>query len=113
MSLEQIANNLSGLGAVDEVDQLADIWDGTTVTSDATQLVDGLAKSDANRNQQISLTETEIAAEQKQVQANEQTIDAGAAPPAAVDLEVARLQGRADEMEAEAAPLEKELGIQK
>ncbi|MGA3025655.1 MAG: hypothetical protein ABSF98_12875 [Bryobacteraceae bacterium] len=113
MDLEQTVDNLDGIDVVDAVDDLASIWDGTTTTVDATQLEASLAAADATRNQQISQAETEIAAEQKQVQANDQTIDAGAAPLAAVDLDVARLEGREDEIEAEAAPLEKEAGIQK
>ena len=112
MDLKQTVDNLEGIDAIDAIDQLAGIWDDTT-TVDATQLEAGLAASDATRNQQISQTETGIAAEQKQVQANEQTIDAGAAPLAAADLDVATLEGREQQIEAEAAPLEKELGIQK
>jgi hypothetical protein len=113
MSIKQTVDNLSGIDTVEAVDQLAGIWDGTTVTTDATQLVDGLAASDANRNQQISQTETAIAAEQKQVHANDQAIETGTAPLAAADLDVARLEGCEQEIEAEGAALEKELGIEK
>ncbi|MGA2183170.1 MAG: hypothetical protein ABSH47_09085 [Bryobacteraceae bacterium] len=113
MSLKQTADNLSGIDAVNAADKLASIWDGTTATVDAAQLASDLAKADANRKQQISQIEAEIAAEQKQAQANDKAIDAGAAPLAAIDLEVARREGREDEMEAEAAALEKEPGVKR
>jgi hypothetical protein len=113
MELEQTSTNLSGIDAVEDIDELASIWDGTVVTPDAAQIEATLATDDANRNQQINQAETEIAAEQKQIAANNTAIDAGAAPLEAVDLDVARIEGREDEIEAEAAPLEKELGVQK
>jgi hypothetical protein len=113
MDPNQIANNLAGVETVDAVDQLAAIWDATTTAASATQLEAALAASDATRNQQISQTQTAIAAEQKQVQTNEQTIDADAAPLAAADLNVATLEGREQQIEADAATLEKELGIRK
>jgi hypothetical protein len=111
MDLKQTVDDLSGIEAVDAVDELAGIWDGTTATVDATQLEAGLATSDANLNQQINQTETAIAAEQKQVQTNDAAIDAGAAPLAAIDLDVAGIEGREQQIEAEAAALEKGLGI--
>ena len=107
MDVKQTVDNVSGIGVVNDIDQLSSIWDGTTVISDAAQLVDGLAKSDANRNQQISQAEAQIAAEQKQVQANEQAIEAGTAKLAAPDLDVARLEGRQQQLEVEAAELRK------
>lgn len=113
MDLKETLNNLDGIEAVDGVDQLAGIWDTSTTSVDAAQLAAILAAADATRNQQISQTDTGIAAEQKQVQANNTAIDAAAAPLAATDLDIATLEGREQEIEAEAAPLEKELGIQK
>ena len=107
MSLKQTADNLSGTDAVNAAEQLAGIWDGTTATVDAAQLASDLAKADANRKEQISQTEAEIAAEQKQLQANDQAIETCAAQAAAVDLDVARLEGREQQMEAEAAELRK------
>jgi hypothetical protein len=80
---------------------------------DASQLEAGLAKTDATLNQQISAAQTEIATEQKQVLTNQTAIDAGATPLAVLDLKIATLEGCEQEIEAEAAPLEKELGIQK
>jgi hypothetical protein len=113
MDLTQTVDNLGGIDAVDAVDQLADIWDDTTGTASATQLEAGLATSDATLNQEISQNEAEIAAEQKQLQTNEQTVDADAAPVSADDLDIARLEGSEQQIEADAAPIEKELGIQK
>ena len=75
MDVKQTVDNVSGIGVVNDIDQLSSIWDGTTVISDAAQLVDGLAKSDANRNQQISQAEAQIAAEQKQVQAKQAPVE--------------------------------------
>ena len=113
MDLKDTVDNLGGIDAVDAVDELASIWDGTTAPVNAAQLESTLAKSDATRNQETSQAEAEIGAEQKQVQTNDQALDAGTAPQAADDLDVARLEGCEQVIEGEAAPLEKELGIQK
>ena len=113
MDVKQTVDNLSGIDAVEAVDQLANIWGGATTPVHPTQIEATLAKSDATRNQQISQVEAGIAAAEKQLQGNSQAINAGAAPLAAVDLDAARLEGCEQVVEAEAAQLEKELGIQK
>ena len=110
MDLKQTVDNLGGIDAVEEAEQLAAIWNGSVTTANAGQLAAELAAADAARNKQISQAETEIAAEQKQVQANDQAIDAAVTSAAVADLAVAALGGRQQQLEADAAPLEKEAG---
>ena len=112
MDLKNTVDNLSGIDAVDAVDQLASIW-GDETPVDATQVEATLAKSDAGRNQAINQAETQIAAEEKLVDMNDQAIVAGAAPEGAEDLDAARLEGIEQALDEEAAPIEKELGTQK
>jgi hypothetical protein len=90
--------NLSGIGVESDIEQLATIWNGATVAPDPTQL----AKADAARNQQISQTQSQIDAGQKQVQANDQAMEAGAKKAAAADLDIARLEGIEEQLEKEA-----------
>ena len=110
MDLKQTVDNLGGTDAVEETDQLASVWGTATPAANRPQIEATLAADDARRSQKISQTEAAIAAEQKQVDANEQAIAAGNAATSAIDLEVARVQGREDELEAEAALLEKAQG---
>ena len=79
----------------DEVEQLASVWEGAPAAPDTTQL----EKADTSRNQQISQIQAQIDAEQRQVRANDQSAEAAEAKLAAIDLDIARLEGREEELE--------------
>ena len=78
-----------------EVEQLVTIWTETSTAPDTAQLT----KDDANRNQQINQTDSQIAAGEKQAQANDQAIQEAEKKVAALDLDIARLEGREEQLE--------------
>jgi len=106
MSIKDTVDNLGGVDAVNAIDQLAGVLDPSAGTpANASQLEAGLAKSDVTLDQQINDLSTQIAAEGKQVDGNEQAIGTASTAATGIDLDIARLEGIETQIETEAADL--------